>query len=135
MTVTVILLSPLLGVKLDERVDTHDGDACLDGRLQLLDLAHAGLEHSLLDLVDELAAGEVQTVVLVVLLLGCVLLGRGRGVGVVGGALCHRVPAAQLGDELAAVLGRVDGKSGRDDEEGLSEGADGKLLAGALILR
>lgn len=124
MSVTIIF-GPLLRIKLDERVNTHDSDASLNGGLELLDLAHAGLEDTLLQLVDEPTTGKVKTVVLVVLLLGRVLLGRGRGVGVVSSALRHRVPAAQLSDELTAILSCVDGQGGRDDQERLCKRADG----------
>ncbi len=55
VTVPVIFPTPLLRVQLDERIDAHDGDASLDGALQLAHLAHAGLQHAGLDLVRELA--------------------------------------------------------------------------------
>lgn len=87
MTVSIIL-TPLFRIQLDEGVDSHNSNASLDSRLQLLDLAHAGLEHTGLDAVVHLALCQVKTVVLVVLLLGnlLLLLGReglrGRSVGV-----------------------------------------------------
>lgn len=39
----VSVVSPLLGIQLDERVDTHDADAGLDGTLELPDFADTGL--------------------------------------------------------------------------------------------
>jgi len=43
------------------------------------------------------------------------------------------VTAAELGYELGAVFCGVDGQSGGDDEERLGEGANGELLARALM--
>lgn len=106
MTVTVVF-TPLFRVQLDERVDSHNGDTGLDGALQLLDLAHAGLEGAGLDAVVDPALCQVEAVVFVVPLL-CdllLLLGgqglRGWGVGVGGlgrgDALAEGVAGAQLG--------------------------------------
>ena len=82
VTMPVVAATLLLRVELNQRVDTHNGNARLDGRLQLLDLAHAGLEDTGLQAVVHLAVCQVQTVVLVVLRLG-ELLGILRG-GVCG---------------------------------------------------
>lgn len=80
MTMPIIIAAtPLFRIELDERVDAHDGDARLDGALQLLDLAHAGLEHAGLDAVVHLAARQIEPVVLIPLGLG-----EGLGVGVLG---------------------------------------------------
>lgn len=76
VTVSVIL-APLLRVKLDQSVDPHDRHAGLDGTLELLDLAHAGLEHAGLQAVVHAALGQVEAVVAVALGLG-----DGLGVGV-----------------------------------------------------
>ena len=67
MTVSIITAALLLRVELDQRVDTHDRHACLDGRLQLLDLAHAGLKHTSLETVVHLAVCQIEAVVFVVL--------------------------------------------------------------------
>ena len=74
MAVSVVL-TPLLGVELDEGVDSHDGHAGLDGTLELLDLTHAGLEHAGLQAVVHTTLGQVETVV-------AVALGFGDGLGV-----------------------------------------------------
>ena len=78
MSVSVVL-APLLRVKLDQRIDPHDRHASLDSALELLDLAHAGLEHAGFDAVVHAALGQVETVVAVALCLG-----DGFGVGVGG---------------------------------------------------
>ena len=81
VTMPVVAATLLLRVELNQRVDTHNGNARLDGRLQLLDLAHAGLEDTGLQAVVHLAVCQVQTVVLVVLRLGELL-------GVLRGGVC-----------------------------------------------
>lgn len=129
MTVSIVL-GLLLRVQLDHRVDTHDGDARLDGTLQLLDLAHAGLEHAGLDGVVDAALHQVETVVLVRLLLGDGLLLL-VGIALLD-ALRESVADTQLGDEFRGVLGGVDGEGLGDDEQGLGEFTDGELLSGAL---
>ena len=40
---------------------------------------------------------------------------------------------AELSDQFRRVFGRVDGEGFWDDEEGLSEFADGELFSGALL--
>ena len=62
------IVLPLLRIQLDQGINTHDADTGLNGTLQLSDLADAGLQHTDLDLVNNLALGEIQTVVLVTLL-------------------------------------------------------------------
>ena len=74
-----VVLAPLLGIKLDQGVDSHNRHASLDSALELLDLAHARLEHTRLDAVVHAALGEVEAVVAVALGLG-----DGFGVGVGG---------------------------------------------------
>ena len=69
VTMTIIT-ALLLRIKLDHCVDSHDGHTGLDSTLQLLDLAHCRLQNTHLQTVDNTALGKVQTVVLVVLLLG-----------------------------------------------------------------
>ena len=69
VTVSVIL-APLLRVKLDQSVDPHDRHASLDSTLELLNLAHARLEHTGLDAVVHAALGEIEAVVAVALGLG-----------------------------------------------------------------
>jgi len=69
MTVTIIT-TLVLRVELDHRVDSHDSHTGLDGTLQLLDLAHGRLQYTHLQAVDDTTLGEIETVVLVVLLLG-----------------------------------------------------------------
>lgn len=52
--VTVTIITTLvLRVKLDHGVDSHNGHAGLDGTLQLLDLAHGGLQDAHLQAVDD----------------------------------------------------------------------------------
>lgn len=65
-----VVLAPLLGIKLDQSVDSHNRHASLDSTLELLDLAHARLEHTRLDAVVHAALGEVEAVVAVALGLG-----------------------------------------------------------------
>ena len=81
VTMPIVAATLLLRVQLNQRIDTHDGHARLDGRLQLLDLAHAGLEDTGLQAVVHLSICQVQTVVLVVLRLGELL-------GVLRGGVC-----------------------------------------------
>lgn len=125
-----IILRRLFGVQLDHGIDTHDSNAGLDGTLQLLDLAHARLEHASLNGVVDAALHEVETVVLVRLLLGNGLL------ILVGSAfleaLRNGVTYTQLGDKFGGVLGSVDSEGLGDDKEGLSELANGELFTGAL---
>ncbi|KAI6759311.1 hypothetical protein HG530_009991 [Fusarium avenaceum] len=66
MAMSIVL--PLLRIQLDQGIDTHDADAGLDGTLELSNLAHAWLQHTDLNLINDLALGEIQTVVLVALL-------------------------------------------------------------------
>ena len=68
----IILL--LLRVQLDHRVNTHDSNASLDSTLQLLDLAHAGLQNTGLQSVVDASLRQIQSVVAVSLLLGNGLL-------------------------------------------------------------
>ena len=76
-----VILTPLLRIKLNQSIDPHNRHASLDSTLELLDLAHARLEHTGLDTVVHTALGEVEAVVLVA-------LGFGDGFGVgVGGRL------------------------------------------------
>jgi hypothetical protein len=131
MTMPVIT-ALLLRIKLDQCVDTHDGYARLDGGLQLLDLAHAGLKDTGLQTVMYLAVCEVQTVVLVVLRLGKLFRVLRRGVCEVDGSLRERVSRSQVGDELGCVLCCIDSESLGDGEESLGEGCDSQLLTGAL---
>lgn len=47
MSMTVVTTSALLlWIQLDQGIDTHDGDTRLHCRLQLLDLAHTGFQHT-----------------------------------------------------------------------------------------
>lgn len=79
-SVTVTIITTLvLRIELDHRVDSHDGHTSLDSTLQLLDLAHGRLQDTHLQAVDNTTLGEVQTVVLVVLLLGKRFLVFGGG--------------------------------------------------------
>lgn len=78
VTVTVIA-ALLLRIKLDHRVNSHDSHTSLDSTLQLLDLAHGRLQNTHLQAVDNTTLGQVQTVVLVVLLFGERLLVLGGG--------------------------------------------------------
>lgn len=74
-----IVLAPLLRIKLNQRIDPHNRHASLNSTLELLDLAHARLEHTSLDAVVHAALGEVEAVVAVALGLG-----NGFGIGVGG---------------------------------------------------
>ena len=68
-----------LRIQPDQGIDAHDGDAGLDGALELLDLAHAGLDDARLEHVAHLADREVEAVVAVRLGARERLLVRGRG--------------------------------------------------------
>jgi hypothetical protein len=82
MSVTIIVTtSTLFRIQLDQGINTHDCDACLDCGLQLLHFAHTWLEDTSLQTVVHLAVRQVQTVVLVVLRLRQLLRILGRGVG------------------------------------------------------
>lgn len=74
MSVSIITAALLLRIQLDEGIDSHNGNARLHCRLQLLDLAHAGFQNTSLERVVYLAISKIQAVVLVVLGL-CKLLG------------------------------------------------------------
>ena len=142
----------LLRIQLDHGVDSHDGDARLDRRLELLDLAHARFEDTGFHAVLHPALAEIETVVLVALGLGqslgvgvdCGLSwatrswGRRLGVGLraavclwrrLGGALRKGVTRSELGNEFRAVLRSVDGKGGWDAKQGGGKGTDGQLLS------
>lgn len=125
---SVILLR--LWVQLNNRINTHDRNASLDSTLELLDLAHARLEHTSLEAVVDPSLHQVETVVLVGLLLGDGLL------FLIGVAFLYTLREGmadtELGDEFGGVLGCVDSQGLGNDEEGLSEFTDGELLAGAL---
>ena len=127
-----VITTLLLRIKLDQCVDTHDRHTGLNGGLQLLDLAHAGLENTSLQAVMHLAVCEVQTVVLVVLRLGKLFRVLRRGVCGVDGSLRERVSRSQVGNELGGVFRGVDGKGLGNGEESLCKGCDSKLLTRAL---
>jgi hypothetical protein len=78
MTMTIIT-ALLLRVKLDHGVNSHDSHTSLNSTLQLLDLAHGRLQNTHLQTVDNTTLGQIQTVVLVVLLLGKRLFVFGGG--------------------------------------------------------
>lgn len=128
VSMSVILLR--LWVQLNNRINTHDGNASLDSTLELFDLAHARFEHTSLEAVVDPPLHQVETVVLVGLLLGDGLLFL-VGIAFLY-ALREGVADTELGDEFGGVLGCVDSQGLGDDEEGLGEFADGELLAGAL---
>jgi len=73
-SVAVAVIRRLLGVQLDDRINTHDGNAGLDSTLELLDLAHAGLQHTGLESVVNTSLHQIQSIVAVGLLLGDGLL-------------------------------------------------------------
>lgn len=130
----IITTTLLLRVQLDQCVDTHDGDASFDGRLELLDLAHARLKHTSLQAVVYLAICEVETVVLVVLRLGQLFrILRGR-ICWVDGSLREGVSRSQVGHKLGSILCGVDGEGLRDGEEGLGESCNSELLTRALCI-
>lgn len=66
----VVSAALVLRVKLNHRVDSHNGNTGLNSTLELLDLAHRRLQYAHLQAVDDAAFAEIQSVVLVVLLLG-----------------------------------------------------------------
>ena len=72
--VAMTIILRLLGVQLDDRVNAHDGYASLHSTLELLDFAHAGLQHTSLQSVVNPPLSQIQTVVTVSLLLGNGLL-------------------------------------------------------------
>lgn len=150
MPVSIVTL--LLRIQLDHGVDSHDRDARLDRRLELLDLAHAGFEDTGFHAVLHPALAEIETVVLVALSLGqslgigvdCGLSWAARSwrcglsVGLrtavclwrrLGGPLRKGVTRSELGNEFGAVLRSVDGKGGRDAKQGGGKGTDGQLLS------
>ena len=128
VSMSVILLR--LWVQLNNRINTHDGNASLDSTLKLFDLAHARFEHTSLKAVVDPSLHQVETVVLVGLLLGDGLLFL-VGIAFLY-ALREGVADTELGDEFGGVLGCVDSQGLGDDEEGLGKFADGELLAGSL---
>lgn len=127
-----VVTALLLWIKLNQCIDTHNRHTRLDGRLELLDLAHAGLQNTGLQAVMYLAICEIQTVVLVVLRLGKLFRVLRRRVGRVDSSLGKGVPRSQIGDKLGCVLCCVDGESLRNGEESLGESCNSKLLTRAL---
>lgn len=119
-----VITTLLLRIKLDQCVDTHDRHARLDGGLQLLNLAHAGLKDTGLEAVMYFAVCEVQTVVLVILRLGELFCVLRRGICGVDGSLRKRVSGSQVGDKLGCVFRGVDGESLGDGEKSLGKGCN-----------
>lgn len=101
---TVILFP--LRIQLDHGINTHDSYASFDGTLQLLHLAHAGLQDTSLQTVVDSALHQIQAVVPVGLLLGDGLLFL-VGIALLD-ALGDGVADSQLGNEFGRVLGCVD---------------------------
>jgi hypothetical protein len=128
VAVSVILLS--LRIQLNHGINAHDGNAGLDGALELLDLAHAGLQHAGLEAVVDASLHQVEAVVPIGLLLGDFFLGL-VGIAFLY-ALRDRMADSQLGNELGGVFGCVDGQRLGSDKERLGKFANGELLAGAL---
>lgn len=150
--VPVSIITLLLRIQLDHRVDSHDGNARLNRRLQLFDLAHARLEDPCFHAILHPALAEVKAVVLVALGLG-----QSLGVGVDGGlgrttrswrcwlsvglrtAVClwrrfggplrKGVTRSELCNEFGAVFRGVDGKGSWDAKQGGCKGTDGELLS------
>lgn len=80
MPVSIITALALpLWIQLDQRIDPHDRHTCLDRTLQLLDLAHARLEHARLHAILDTSFAQIETVVAVALCLS-----KRFGVGVDG---------------------------------------------------
>ena len=146
------IITLLLRVQLDHGVDSHDGNARLDRRLELLDLAHARFEDTCFHAVLHAALAEVETVVLVALGLGQSLgigvdggLSRATGswrcwlsVGLrtavclwrrFGGPLRKGVTRSELCNEFGAVFRSVDGKGSWDAKQGGGKGTDRELLS------
>lgn len=71
VSMTIVLAStPLLRIKFDECVDSHDSNTRLHSTLELLDFAHSWLQHTRLERVVHFAALQVEAIVLVALGLG-----------------------------------------------------------------
>lgn len=119
VSLLVRLLFSSLRLKLDEVVDSEDGDGRLGGELQRLYLRDRGFEDTGQHVVPEGAVGEIQAVVLEVLVLLVARVG-----------LARVVIGPQLGNQVRGVLGRVDCQGLGNDEQGLGEVGDGQLLSG-----
>ena len=105
----IVSAAPLLRIQLNQRINPHDRHTRLNCRLQLLHLAHAGLQDTRLQAIVHLTVRQVKAVVLVAFAaceLLCVLGGRSVG----GCALGEGVAGAELGDEFGAVLRGVCGE-------------------------
>lgn len=120
----------LFRIEFDHGIDSHDGDTSLHRTLQLSHLTHARLKYAGLDRIMDSSLHQIQTVVLVGLLLSnclflivCVSFLDTLGEGVAD---------TQLGDELGRILGGVHGQGLRDDQERLGKFADCKLFSGSL---
>lgn len=148
MSMSIVLsTTALLRIKLDQRINPHDGHTSLDSRFELLHLTHTRLQYARLHTIMHTTFREIKTIILVPLRLGqsfrvgpavlrrrwtlrrlrravrlLRLVGHGSGFG---GALAEGVAGAELGDEFAAVFCCVDGEGGGDNEEGSGEGANG----------
>lgn len=120
MTVPIILLP--FGVQLDHGIDTHDGYAGLDSTFELLDLTHAGFQDTCLDAIVDSSLGQIQSIVLVVLLLGdsLIVLVRGAFFDTLRGP----VAATELSNELRRVFGGIDCQCLGNNEKRLGEFAD-----------
>lgn len=104
MTVSIILLA--FRVQFDHSINAHDGNAGLDGTLELLKLTHARLQNTSLEAVVNTALCQVETVVTVLLLLSCGLLFL-VGLSFLD-ALGYGVSLAELGNELRRVFRCID---------------------------
>ena len=113
-------LGHLFGVdKLDHVVDTEDRDGSLSSELERLDLGHGGLKHTSLQVVADLAVHEVKTRVDEVAFLRVIF------VSLLGSV----VENTELSNKISGILSGVHSESLWDDEEGLRELSDSKLLA------
>jgi hypothetical protein len=71
MTMTIITTTTLLlSIQLDHGINPHDGNTSLDSTLQLLDLAHSGLQHSYFNTIDNPPSTQIKSIVFVILLFG-----------------------------------------------------------------
>lgn len=60
----------LLRIQFNHGIDSHDGNACFDGTLELLHFAHARFQDTSFDGISYSALQELEPVVSIVLLLG-----------------------------------------------------------------
>lgn len=59
MPMPIILTTPLFRIKFNKRINTHNSHTSLNSTLELLNLTHAGLQHSHLERINNPSFAEI----------------------------------------------------------------------------